>query len=251
MNLYITGLNQVTDVEIDKINKPYLPIASGSLAHNHGVFIVVASLVGALVLGFQAANPLKYTLLGSCLLGTMYSLSPFRLKRFPLLAAFCILVVRGSLVNLGFFFQAKQQVLGLQLGSSLWQMCAKFPESVAITLFFALFGVVIALLKDVPDIEGDRTFAISSFSVQLGAARMFKTARHLLFGLLLCTAISITALAVRGGSRAPTFLPRIGIAGALLTLALQARSRALLVDAEEPKQVFAFYMHLWNVFYAW
>ena len=35
------------------------------------------------------------------LLGTAYSLPPFRLKRFPILAAFCILVVRGSLVNLG------------------------------------------------------------------------------------------------------------------------------------------------------
>ncbi|MEL7163792.1 MAG: UbiA family prenyltransferase, partial [Bacteroidota bacterium] len=29
-NVYITGLNQLTDVEIDRINKPYLPLASGA-----------------------------------------------------------------------------------------------------------------------------------------------------------------------------------------------------------------------------
>jgi len=48
MNLYITGLNQVTDVEIDKVNKPYLPIASGELSKKDGIFIVVASLFAAL-----------------------------------------------------------------------------------------------------------------------------------------------------------------------------------------------------------
>ncbi|MEM6754143.1 MAG: homogentisate phytyltransferase, partial [Cyanobacteria bacterium P01_C01_bin.38] len=28
-NVYIVGLNQLQDVEIDKINKPHLPVASG------------------------------------------------------------------------------------------------------------------------------------------------------------------------------------------------------------------------------
>ena len=32
VNIYVTGLNQITDVDIDKINKPYLPIAAGHLS---------------------------------------------------------------------------------------------------------------------------------------------------------------------------------------------------------------------------
>ncbi|MEJ2637168.1 MAG: UbiA family prenyltransferase, partial [Calditrichia bacterium] len=28
-NIYIVGLNQLQDVEIDRINKPYLPLAAG------------------------------------------------------------------------------------------------------------------------------------------------------------------------------------------------------------------------------
>ncbi len=31
MNIAIVGLNQLTDVEIDRVNKPYLPLASGEL----------------------------------------------------------------------------------------------------------------------------------------------------------------------------------------------------------------------------
>ena len=48
MNLYITGLNQVCDVEIDQVNKPYLPIASGVLSKSNAIFIVLLSLMGSL-----------------------------------------------------------------------------------------------------------------------------------------------------------------------------------------------------------
>lgn len=87
MNLYITGLNQVTDVDIDKINKPYLPIAAGTLSKANGIRVIMASLFWALYNVNSVAWPLRYTLIGSALLGTVYSLPPFRLKRFPLLAA--------------------------------------------------------------------------------------------------------------------------------------------------------------------
>jgi homogentisate phytyltransferase/homogentisate geranylgeranyltransferase len=43
-----------------------------------------------------------------------------------------------------------------------------------VTLFFAVFGLVIALMKDVPDIKGDSIFKIPSFSVKLGARTMFR-----------------------------------------------------------------------------
>jgi homogentisate phytyltransferase / homogentisate geranylgeranyltransferase len=173
MNLYITGLNQITDIEIDKVNKPYLPLAAGTLTRSHGIAVVVLSLLASLLLVRPAAWPLQATVIGSGILGTLYSMPPFRLKRFPLLAAFCILVVRGSLVNMGFFLQAKADVMRTQL-PSLVEACRLFPESVVLTAFFAVFGIVIALMKDVPDIDGDKKFNIPSFSVKRGASAMFK-----------------------------------------------------------------------------
>jgi homogentisate phytyltransferase/homogentisate geranylgeranyltransferase len=53
-------------------------------------------------------------------------------------------------------------------------MAMAFPESLVATAFFAVFGVVIAIMKDVPDVQGDKLFEIPSFSVKKGAALMFR-----------------------------------------------------------------------------
>ena len=70
-----------------------------------GITIVATSLIAALLLGFAhplySTGALKATLVGSALLGTAYSLPPLRLKRFPVLAAVCIMGVRGGLINWG------------------------------------------------------------------------------------------------------------------------------------------------------
>lgn len=94
---------QVTDVEIDKINKPYLPIPSGDLSKPTAIAVVVSSLIIGMILGFWpspfTSYALQATITFSALLGTIYSVPPFRLKRFPLLAAMCIVAVRGSIVR--------------------------------------------------------------------------------------------------------------------------------------------------------
>lgn len=89
-NVYIVGLNQLSDIEIDKINKPQLPLASGRLSVARGRQIVLVSLLGSLALTAGARSlPLAIAVGGSILLGTVYSLPPIRLKRWPLAAAFC------------------------------------------------------------------------------------------------------------------------------------------------------------------
>jgi hypothetical protein len=40
MNICIVGLNQVFDVRIDRVNKPYLPLASGEFSMQTGVGLV-------------------------------------------------------------------------------------------------------------------------------------------------------------------------------------------------------------------
>ena len=159
MNLYIVGLNQLFDVEIDKVNKPTLPLASGELSMRSGTKIVGASLVAALLIGFThpvySTFALRATLVGSALLGTAYSLPPLRLKRFPALAATCIMGVRGGLVNWGFFTHARTLLLAspsaMASSAGSWAVL----RGLAPVAFFTLFGTVIALVKDVPDVEGD------------------------------------------------------------------------------------------------
>ena len=65
--------------------------------------VVLISLIAGLGLGFIASpfsSPaLTWVLVASVILGTSYSLPPLRLKRFPVLAALCIIAVRGSVVS--------------------------------------------------------------------------------------------------------------------------------------------------------
>jgi homogentisate phytyltransferase/homogentisate geranylgeranyltransferase len=50
VNVYIVGLNQLEDVEIDRVNKPFLPIASGALAAPAARRIVAACALVPIVL---------------------------------------------------------------------------------------------------------------------------------------------------------------------------------------------------------
>lgn len=149
MNLYITGLNQITDVDIDKVNKPKLPIAAGDLSVKTATTIVVTSLILSLLLG--AINPvlgtqgLNIALWGSMILGTLYSLPPFRLKRFPLLAAFCIVAVRGTIINAGFYAHAKVAAFSSAGASVTFMDCMMESRCFLSSLFFAIFGVVIGM----------------------------------------------------------------------------------------------------------
>ena len=44
MNICIVGLNQVYDVRIDRVNKPYLPLASGEFSMQTGIALVCCRL---------------------------------------------------------------------------------------------------------------------------------------------------------------------------------------------------------------
>ena len=104
-NVYIVGLNQVEDVEIDRINKPHLPIASGEFLRSQAIFLVILAGASAMILACLSQSLYLIATIGmSLVIGTAYSLNPIRLKRFPFLASFCILVVRGGDCEPRYFF---------------------------------------------------------------------------------------------------------------------------------------------------
>jgi homogentisate phytyltransferase/homogentisate geranylgeranyltransferase len=100
-NAFVTGLNQITDVEVDRINKPFLPLPSEALDTNDAIGIVVVAAVLSILLSVHSKT-LLVTTASSIALGTMYSMPPPRLKRFPLFAALSIIAVRGIIINIGF-----------------------------------------------------------------------------------------------------------------------------------------------------
>lgn len=264
INVYVTGLNQVTDVEIDRLNKPHLVIPAGRMSRARATQVVGACLALGLLLPRLAAgalqwpalaSPALYTVLvGSAALGTVYSAKPFRLKRFPLLAALCILSVRGGLINLAFHAHACA-VLGLGDGSAMAVLSpfaygAANPAAGLATLFYATFGVAIALMKDVPDVSGDRANNINSFSVRRGEQFMLRLSCNLAVAMLYAVAAGVGASAAYCASGDALGAARkavVAAAAAAGGTSLLRRVRAVV--ATEPGQVYKFYMRLWQIFY--
>ncbi|XP_058114142.1 probable homogentisate phytyltransferase 1, chloroplastic isoform X3 [Magnolia sinica] len=136
MIMYVITVNQLYDVEIDKINKPYLPLASGELSMAAGIALTVisASLSIAMAFMFQSP-PLLWAMLLKFLFGTAYSVDlPYlRWKQSAFLAILCILSVRAVIMPIAVYMH----------------------------------------IQDIPDVEGDKSFGVKSLSIRIGKERVF------------------------------------------------------------------------------
>lgn len=85
-------------------------------------------------------------------LGGIYSVPPFRTKRNPILAGLTIATVRGFLLNFGVYYAVKDAI-GVPFNWS--------PKVSFVARFMTIFASVIAITKDLPDIEGDKVRCIN------------------------------------------------------------------------------------------
>jgi homogentisate phytyltransferase / homogentisate geranylgeranyltransferase len=231
-NVYIVGLNQLEDVEIDRINKPSLPLASGVLSRQQGQAIVGVTGILSLVLSSFAGLFLFGTVLASLAIGTAYSLTPIRLKRFPFWAALCIYSVRGLVVNLGLFLHFRQRLGG---GNNLP------PQIWALTVFVVLFAFAIAIFKDIPDAKGDRQFKVKTLTLQLGPPTVFNLSRWVLTAAY-SSMVTITLLGWIPVQ--PAFL----IVTHLASLSL-LWIQSFKVDLQQKQDISQFYQFIWKLFF--
>ena len=231
-NIYIVGLNQLWDVEIDRINKPDLPLASGKFTIAQGKLIVGITGILSLLIAGLSGIWLFATVAVSLIIGTAYSMPPVRLKQFPFWAAFCILTVRGVIVNIGLFFHYGDKLNGTEaLNPYVWTL----------TLFILLFTVAIAIFKDVPDLEGDRKYNINTFTLVIGKPAVFNLSRSVItvcyFGMIAAGLFWLTSLNV--SFFITSHLVLLGL--------LWWRSRN--VDLEEKSAIADFYQFIWKLFF--
>ena len=227
VNIAIVGVNQITDVEIDRVNKPWLPIAAGDLTPNAAGAIVAACTAIPLAMALTQGAEETVAVAAGLVVGALYSLPPARLKRFPVAASLCITGVRSVVVNLGVYWHFAGAI-----DPPVWALC----------LFVLPFSFAIAVLKDVPDIEGDRRFSIRTFTVRLGPMRVF----HLGLAAL---AIAYGGMIVLGplllADYADPWLLAIGHLGAAALLWYWSLS----ADPGDRERFTRFYMRVWALFF--
>jgi homogentisate phytyltransferase/homogentisate geranylgeranyltransferase len=231
-NVFIVGLNQVTDVEIDRVNKPWLPIASGALSLRDARRVVAVSLALALGSGL-AAGPWALAAFGAGIaVGAAYSLPPLRLKRYALWAALSIAGVRGLVVNL---------LLFVHFLTVAGAPATVPPVIVALTAIVLALSLAIAWFKDIPDMDGDRRFQVRTLTLRLGPRRVL--------------ALGLAVLAVAyGGIIAAGLVGVPGLHGGVLALAHVAALAILViaclrVDLADRPSVARFYLIVWALFY--
>lgn len=235
-NGYIVGINQIFDVGIDKVNKPYLPIASGDLSVKSAWSLVLFfAACGLLIVCLNFGPFISSLYCFGLFLGTIYSVPPFRLKRYPIAAFLIIATVRGFLLNFG-VYHATRAALGLAFE---WSSPVAF-----ITIFVTVFALVIAITKDLSDVEGDRKFKISTLATSLGV-------RNIAFlgsGLLVANYVGaiIVALYMPQAFRSILMIP----VHAILVSSVIFQTWVLEREKYTKKAISDFYKFIWNIFYA-
>nr|AKM76564.1 AT3G11945-like protein [Francoa sonchifolia] len=234
-NGYIVGINQIYDIEIDKVNKPDLPIPAGDISvQSAWLLVTFFAVAGLLNIGLNCGPFITSLYCLALFLGTIYSVPPFRMKRFPVAAFLIIATIRGFVLNFGICY-ATRAALGL---SFEWSSPLVF-----ITSFVTIFALVIAITKDLPDVEGDRKFQISTLATNLGVRNI----AFLSSGLLLINYIAAILVAVY---MPQTFRRGLMIpAHTILALGLIFQTWVLEQANYSKEAISGFYRFIWNLFY--
>ena len=156
-----------------------------------------------------------------------------QLKRFPLAAGLTIATCRGFLLNFGVYYATRE---------ALGQAFRWSPPVAFLARFMTCYAAVIAVTKDLPDIEGDRKGGIQTFAMRHGAKKVAKGAAAVL-ALNYVHAIGTALLAPAGVFRRPLMVVGHALAGAWLW-----RSHKQL-DASSEASIKTFYAQIWNLFY--
>jgi homogentisate phytyltransferase/homogentisate geranylgeranyltransferase len=231
-NIYIVGLNQITDIEIDKINKPYLPLASGAYTLRLAYIIIIISVILSLVIAFLVGPYLLATVVLSLILGTAYSVEPFRLKRFYFWAAFCIIAVRSFIVNLLLFLNFHHIINGqTSIPFIVWLL----------TGTILVYSIVIAWFKDLPDVEGDEKYEVNTLPIRLGIQRVFRIG----VGLVIMTYVVLMLSTIF--AELPVQQVVFGVSHLLLLLFFCWASWR--VQLKQQKSIQRYYQVIWVLFF--
>ncbi len=236
-NIFIVGINQIADVPIDRINKPYLPIPSGDLTVEQARIIVYTAIGISLSVALCVSPYLFIIIALSAGMGWAYSMPPLYLKRHHLTAALAITFVRGILLNAGGFMVFQYLVHGT----------LHMPGDVKLlTMFIVIFSIVIAWFKDLPDMKGDAKFNIRTFAI-LYSPRTALILGHVLVGSAYLVTMGIQYVEGRASGFSSTdtqvlFYGHIVLFGLFLI-------NAFTIRLHDPLSVRTFYMRFWYFFF--
>jgi 4-hydroxybenzoate polyprenyltransferase len=160
LNAGNNALNQIYDLEIDRINKPKRPLPGGRLTIAQAWTFTAIAYVLALVLAWLVMPGGRHECFWIVLIAVVctfiYSMPPLRTKRLGIWANVTIAIPRGVLLKVAGWSTVKTIV-----STEAWYIGA----------IFGLFLLGATTTKDFADMEGDRLGGCRTLPIQYGVAR--------------------------------------------------------------------------------
>jgi len=160
LNVASNGLNQIFDLDIDRINKPKRPLPSGRLSLAEAWAATMISFAAAFALAWYVApggrHECFWMVLAAAVITTLYSVPPFRTKRLGIWANVTIAIPRGVLLKVAGWSAVKTAA-----GFEPWYLGA----------IFGLFLLGATTTKDFADMKGDKLGGCRTLPLQFGVTR--------------------------------------------------------------------------------
>jgi 4-hydroxybenzoate polyprenyltransferase len=154
LNAASNSLNQIFDLDIDRVNKPQRPLASGALKPREAWLFTIVGYCAALTLASLVNRQTLAIYLIAAFATIAYSAPPFRLKQHLWASNLSIAVTRGELLK----------VAG-------WAAVATVLDSIEpwyIGFIYFLFLLGATTTKDFADIAGDRKTGCVTLPIRYG-----------------------------------------------------------------------------------
>ena len=160
LNAASNALNQIYDIDIDRINKPKRPLPSGRLSMRSAWIFTLAAYAAALALAWLVAPDGRHECFWIVAVATgitiLYSVPPFRTKRLGIWANVTIAIPRGVLLKVA-GWSAVKTIFGV--------------EPWFIGAIFGLFLLGASTTKDFADMEGDARGGCRTLPIEYGVRR--------------------------------------------------------------------------------
>jgi 4-hydroxybenzoate polyprenyltransferase len=160
LNAASNSLNQIYDLDIDRINKPKRPLPSGRMSIKEAWLVTIVLYLVSWILAWFIV-PIKYhecfiLVMIASALTYLYSVPPFRTKRLGIFANLTIAVPRGVLLKVAGWSSVKT-VFGV--------------EPWYIGCIFGLFLLGSASTKDFSDMKGDAAGNCITLPIKYGVKK--------------------------------------------------------------------------------
>jgi 4-hydroxybenzoate polyprenyltransferase len=160
LNAASNALNQIYDLDIDRVNKPKRPLPSGRLGMGDAWIFTWAAYAAAMILAWLVApadrHECFWIVLAAAIITWLYSVPPARTKRLGIWANVTIAVPRGVLLKVAGWSSVKTIMA---------------PEPWYIGAIFGLFLLGASTTKDFADMEGDARGGCRTLPIIYGVRR--------------------------------------------------------------------------------